>query len=179
MKIDKNCKFCNTIFKADKREINRGNALFCSLSCASSYNSSLRSTILHICKHCGRDFNSQSNYSRYCSKSCKLKNYRLNKKSGNSYDQELELVLRSYPCEICSWNECTRDVHHIIPVSKGGKNLLTNLITLCPNHHIMADKGLLSQDYLLKIAKSRTISSSLEALLIKIRSKEQDANSGN
>jgi hypothetical protein len=182
MKINKLCKFCNNEFLADTREINRGHALFCNLSCSQSYNNSQRELTnlkIHVCKHCSKEFKSVSNYSKYCSKLCKAKNYRIKKKSNNPFDRKLEELIREYPCEICNWSEYTRDVHHIIPVSKDGKSVINNLISLCPNHHKMADHNLFSQDYLLKIAKFRTISSSLESLLIKIKSKEQDANSGN
>lgn len=43
-------------------------------------------------------------------------------------------------CYVCSFNEIV-EVHHIIPRSLGGKDLLENLILLCPNHHALADRG--------------------------------------
>lgn len=178
MKINKECKHCNCKFLADSREVNRGNAKFCSLTCAAAYNNSNRNNSKYelICKHCSISFKSISNNSKYCSNLCKQKNYRLKKKSGNIYDYKLEKIIQQYPCEICSWKEASRDSHHITPVSKGGKSTIDNLISLCPNHHRMAHYNLFSQDYLLKIVKSRTISSSLESLLNLIKSKEQDAN---
>jgi len=181
MKIDKNCKQCNVLFLADIREIKRGNAKFCSITCGAIYNNTQREQNLNdlICKHCSNSFKSSSLFTKYCSQSCKLKNYRFKKKSGNIYDRQLEILIKEYPCEICNWDEAQRDAHHIIHVSKGGKSIIENLISVCPNHHRMIHSNLLSQDYLYQIAKSRTISSSLESLLIKIKSKEQDANSGN
>lgn len=172
------CKHCNQTFVARQAEVNRGNAIYCSQQCNAAHQLIIRADNLatHKCKHCGDKFMSHSKYSKYCSQSCKLKNYRVKKKSTNMYDSQLEDTIREYSCEICNWNECTRDVHHIIPVAKGGKSIYTNLISLCPNHHKMADLKLLSQDYLLKIVKYRTISSSLSLLLSKIAIKEQDAN---
>ena len=41
--------------------------------------------------------------------------------------------------------------HHIIPKSIGGSYDLENCIILCPNHHAMADAGLLDQDLLKEI----------------------------
>ena len=41
----------------------------------------------------------------------------------------------NYGCSICGWNEGSLDIHHIIPKSKGGTNLNSNLCLLCPNHH--------------------------------------------
>lgn len=180
-KTERNCKNCNKSFLAENREINRGYGLFCTQSCATSYNNnviSLNVNISNICKHCGLSFKSNK-IVKYCSYSCKQKNYRFKRKSGNIYDTQLTLLLKEYPCEICNWKEASRDVHHIIPVSENGKTILENLISVCPNHHRMIHNNLFSQDYLLKIVKSRTISSSLESLLIKIKSKEQDAKSGN
>jgi len=38
------------------------------------------------------------------------------------------------------------DIHHIDQVSEGGGNELTNLIALCPTHHDMYHKKLISKD---------------------------------
>lgn len=38
-------------------------------------------------------------------------------------------------CTECGWNEGTCDVHHVIHVSKGGKNTVNNAKVLCPNCH--------------------------------------------
>lgn len=63
------------------------------------------------------------------------------------------------PCAICGWNKASCDVHHIIPVSNGGKNEITNLITLCPNCHRMVHRNLISEEKLKKFRESWTISS--------------------
>jgi predicted HNH restriction endonuclease len=52
---------------------------------------------------------------------------------------------QNYPgcCEVCGWkidkvlgtNGDGLEIHHIIPVSKGGKDTMDNTIVLCPNHH--------------------------------------------
>jgi len=41
------------------------------------------------------------------------------------------------------------EVHHIIPIKDGGKNVKDNLVYLCPNCHSMVHKGIIS----LKIPK--------------------------
>ncbi len=38
--------------------------------------------------------------------------------------------------------------HHIIPRSEGGSHSLENCILLCPNHHALADAGILTREYL-------------------------------
>lgn len=180
-KINKTCKNCNESFLADERELKRGNAVFCSISCGTSWrnnNVAAFISILCICKNCGNSFTSTNNRAKYCSDSCKQKNYRLKKRSGNMFDIRLEKEIKKYPCEICGWDLSTRDSHHITPVSVGGKSTIDNLISVCPNHHRMIHNNLLSQDYLNKIVKSRTISSSLERLILLINSKELGANSG-
>jgi 5-methylcytosine-specific restriction endonuclease McrA len=45
-------------------------------------------------------------------------------------------------CAVCSFDEVV-EVHHIIPQRVGGTNDPENLILLCPNHHAMADRGML------------------------------------
>ena len=46
-------------------------------------------------------------------------------------------------CSNCSWNAAVCDIHHIIPLSKGGSNKHNNLSYLCPNCHRLAHKELL------------------------------------
>jgi hypothetical protein len=160
MTIEKNCKECSKKFNCDSREHNRGNGNFCSISCGMKHTNKNRKLYELLCKHCGSKFLSSDKRTKYCSYSCKQKNYRRKARSNNSHDKALLDKLRLEPCAICGWNISTRDVHHIVDVAKGGKNEESNLITLCPNHHRMVHNNLISQDNLLKITKSRTISSS-------------------
>lgn len=48
MLIEKECEFCHNKFMADSRELNRGNAKFCSLSCAAK--SRNKNKLLKHCK---------------------------------------------------------------------------------------------------------------------------------
>lgn len=48
-------------------------------------------------------------------------------------------------CRFCPFTVCL-EVHHIVPVSEGGSDRISNLITLCPNHHAMAHRGLISRE---------------------------------
>lgn len=45
-------------------------------------------------------------------------------------------------CAICGFDEVI-EVHHIIPRRIGGTDELENLIVLCPNHHSLADRGMI------------------------------------
>lgn len=158
--MEKICKFCNQIFNADSREVNRGNAHFCSLSCNTYYNNAHRKKYKVTCKMCNCIFESICSKAKTCSSKCKSKLYRLQMKScDNNITRRLREFMISQPCEICKWNVTSCDVHHVVPVYQGGKDVLNNLITLCPNCHRMAHRNLLSQDNLFKVIYSRTISS--------------------
>ena len=41
----------------------------------------------------------------------------------------------SLSCSICKWDKATGDIHHIVEVSEGGSNNMSNLIYVCPNCH--------------------------------------------
>ncbi len=159
--IEKECQTCGKTFSADTREVNRGNAKYCSLSCAAKAPKKLQYT--QICKHCGREFLSASKQSKYCSDSCKQKNYRAKQKdlsNENSSIKTFYKVFENVPCELCQWDKTSRDLHHIIEVSNGGTNELNNLLCVCPNCHRMIHNNLISKDDIENIIKNRTISSS-------------------
>ena len=78
-KTEKKCETCGKSFLADNKEINRGNAKYCSISCAAKAPKALQYD--KICKHCGKEFISASKNAKYCSDSCKQKNYRAKQKS--------------------------------------------------------------------------------------------------
>lgn len=45
-------------------------------------------------------------------------------------------------CQRCGWNEARCDVHHKIPRSKGGENILSNALVICPNcHRVEHERG--------------------------------------
>lgn len=50
-------------------------------------------------------------------------------------------------CRICGFDVLV-EVHHILARRNGGPDEVPNLITLCPNHHTMADRGLITKDVL-------------------------------
>ena len=76
MFIEKECEFCHKLFMADSRELNRGNAKFCCLSCAAK--SRNRNKPLKHCKCvvCNSEFLSANPKAKYCSDKCKSKHYR-------------------------------------------------------------------------------------------------------
>lgn len=149
MKVNKQCQNCGTEFLADTREINRGNAKYCSLQCSGAKSKSNMIPYNLVCKHCGRDFKSKVISTKYCSLSCKQKHYRLKSQNSTTSMKVLYNKLQHLPCQICGWKEATRDIHHIKPVSQGGTNIEENLIVVCPNHHRMIHSKLISETELL------------------------------
>lgn len=160
MFVKKECMFCHKEFMADTRELNRGNAKYCSLSCASK--DRIKNLPLKQCKCvvCNTVFKSVNPKAKYCSKKCKNKHYRQLIATEINGTRKLQNILLTLPCANCGWNIGPRDVHHILPACEGGKNEMTNLITLCPNCHRLAHRNLLSKDKLEKLVYLRTISSS-------------------
>ncbi|MDD5473125.1 MAG: HNH endonuclease signature motif containing protein [Candidatus Methanoperedens sp.] len=71
------------------------------------------------------------------------RNTNVNAYSRNQKLAELIKQWREYKCQVCGKKIPKIDgsfyieTHHIIPLSKGGKDNSSNLVTLCPNHHVM------------------------------------------
>ena len=102
MKNDKikKCKHCGKIFKAQNRELKRGNAKYCSLSCAAKAEKTKQFEL--ICKHCGKLFIGYHATAKYCSLSCKQKHYRAQQKVDNTKDMKYYYKIFEYiPCELC------------------------------------------------------------------------------
>jgi predicted restriction endonuclease len=71
-------------------------------------------------------------------------------------------ILKAYniSCVICGWkieinnakgmylHQRGCEIHHIQPISEGGKDVFENCILLCPNHHKEADLGLIKKEEL-------------------------------
>jgi hypothetical protein len=57
-------------------------------------------------------------------------------------------------CRVCGFDTLV-EVHHIIARRHGGPDTLDNIITLCPNHHTMADRGQIAQDALRALLAER------------------------
>lgn len=111
-----------------------------------------------ICQHCGSGFEyypSVRPRAAYCSYACKAAEHHTKVSGKNSGTWKgnargkvsaRNLATRYFPqhCAKCGWAKASCDSHHIVSVSDGGVNNLSNLIVLCPNHHRMADEGMIS-----------------------------------
>ena len=122
----------------------------------------------HICEICGKEFQSHSAKSLYCSDSCRrqasLIRYngleRIMQRQTQASSRKVNIAIQyNCKCAICGWSIPSKigyhrthqggcEVHHIIPVCEGGTEDQDNLILLCPNCHKMAHYGMYSRDYI-------------------------------
>jgi len=158
--MEKQCLFCNKTFNADPRELRRCHAIYCSISCSIKHRNQLIPLRKCKCIVCLSEFESKSTKAKYCCKKCKSIHYRRLISTEVNGTRRIQSILLTFPCANCGWDLSSRDVHHIVPSCFGGKNELTNLITLCPNCHRMAHRNLLLEDKLNELVYFRTISSS-------------------
>ncbi len=146
-----------------------GNPKFCSRNCSASYGNrkspKRKSTHTKICSICGNKKHYQSKICKRCftrkewdkASESAIKDYVLDGfASSEKYNRIREWAKKiikasgkEKKCEICGF-DIEVEVCHKKPISSFGKdsllkdvNSLENLIYLCPNHHIMLDKGLL------------------------------------
>lgn len=160
------CLICSKLVYRKKGE-QSGN-IFCSLSCAAKHNGHAypkrKTTNTLICK-CGGKKNYQSITCDKCHSIKVLNNSLLrtiksilNKGNARTKYASIRkiahrvLQINKIPklCHICHFDICV-DVCHIKAVSEfdesclvGEVNALNNLVYLCPNHHRMLDRNLLS-----------------------------------
>lgn len=152
--VEKNCLTCNKLFLASAREHNRGNAKYCSLSCASKGNKVKKEPNL-ICSYCGIGFhrsnskikNSKSGYHFCCREhkdlAQKLENG-FNEIQPNHYGTGTGISsyrvkvfeTREKKCERCGYDEHPEilEVHH--KDRNRDNNEESNLEILCPNCHM-------------------------------------------
>lgn len=160
------CDYCGKEFLRRNYEVGRASKNFCSKSCAGKGSSVAN---LHVvrqpaqeltCEYCGKTYKrkvSRLRTSRFCSREC-VSAYRSrewhdeknpNFRHGMNQTSAKRIALAFYEprCAICGWDTII-DIHHIIKKARGGTNDVANLIVLCPNHHKMAERGMISKEQL-------------------------------
>lgn len=110
-----------------------------------------------VCPVCGASFPRNHNQ-KYCSPQCSRIGKRrgtfplfdLRRRRNGITDKQKQLILERYKqCPCCGWSAGRLQIHHILPVCKGGDNSIGNLIALCPNCHQLADRGSITNKALL------------------------------
>jgi 5-methylcytosine-specific restriction endonuclease McrA len=152
--IEKKCLGCDTLFNADIREHNRGNANFCSLSCSSKRERKIKVANMS-CAYCDIKFyrpKSKKNNSKSGLHFCCREHKDLAQKLGNGFEaihpkhygtatglytyRSKIFEVKEQKCEKCSYDEHIEilEVHHKDRNRKN--NEIENLIILCPNCHM-------------------------------------------
>ena len=171
------CENCGSTVYRERRKINPGQKLFfCNRKCWQEYMTrkpipvNFRVVIKHqpkwyVCDKCGKNFRritrwGESKRGSFCSQECAttnpwgLGNFKPRIFRYKSTARAAIKLRYLDQCAICHWSEATCDAHHIYPLKEGGPNVLSNLILLCPNHHRLADIGILSCNELEKARRT-------------------------
>lgn len=148
------CAVCGKQFKAATPRTK-----LCSLECRAKWSAINpvyeRKRVLVQCAACGKDIyraphEMKPDVAYACSKECRY-TIVANKLSGpKSSTRRFALQRDEYKCKVCGFDIIV-EVHHIRGKRRnggGGTDELDNLITLCPNHHTMADRGMISEEEL-------------------------------
>jgi len=161
--VEKECLQCKKMFSGTKLFMER--RVYCSNTCRDNFrkentgasNPSYTSFEMK-CSICNKSFITQparlKNHQVYCSMECGREGRK--RKISNSRRKSISLGKNAarrrddFKCRICSFDFVTA-VHHIIPKSSGGNDDISNLITLCPNHHYMAHANLYEKEYLFSL----------------------------
>lgn len=128
------------------------------------------------CAFCGNILPAQrGNNRKYCSPKCaRDAETEKNMKAISAKSNHLSKIKHDiysvfeHKCALCGWKisntllKCNNkyqyaygnEIHHIIPIKDGGTDEFDNLILLCPNHHKLADLGLIQCSELQKYTKS-------------------------
>jgi len=110
----------------------------------------------HPCEICGKmvlvtPSMLKSRRKCFCSAACSKESHRRAvtgiPKAMNRTGKNAARVRDGGKCVMCGFSVVTA-VHHIVSKKTGGTNEITNLVTLCPNHHYMAHAGLLDESQL-------------------------------
>lgn len=161
--IELTCDACGRTFLRRKQEV-RGVMHFCSKSCAGTVTGGMarRGTQSPsqsiVCIQCGHSFSAPASANRkYCSRDCVDKHHSTafvgtgnpNYRHGRSQVSARRIALTMFPghCMLCGFDVFV-EAHHIHVKSDGGDNRPSNLAVLCPNHHKMAQLGLIDSNFL-------------------------------
>jgi len=131
------CKNCHCSFENMRRD-----KQFCSKECKNDFNKKIlkgnRANIYltKYCKQCLKRFKTKSLNQIYCSKECS-KEYHKEKENSEGYLRlRFDVFTRdNFACQYCGRNviedKVKLHIDHIKPRSKGGKDVMDNLITSC------------------------------------------------
>ena len=151
------CAKCGRQFKRWPSQLS-GERNYCSKRCANSANHPSNRPREYLppetklCENCGAEFKVwpyRARQARFCSRGCAYE------ARTTTTPKARDNGLRNMPhrCMVCGF-DVTVAVHHIIPRREGGRDSIDNLVVLCPNHHAMADRNLISRDTLTALSRA-------------------------
>jgi len=167
------CAHCGKQFERRDAEAKRTGMKFCSSQCAGTVSGGKASrthpgkSYMKKCEWCGTEFKVLASKPRkFCCRKCNdmarstmyggenNPNYR----HGQNQTSAGYTARKRYDskCILCGFDVVVQ-IHHIVPKNEGGTNEPENLAVLCPNHHAMAHKGLISRDELSDAARRAII----------------------
>lgn len=157
VKKDCTCSKCGQSFTKEllknewsKIERKQGGRVYCSRKCANKRDISPEQRKLasefqkilndYICISCNLPFKGKIKSGRLvkCKECRKPRVKKENVKTILDYSKRTvaKIIKRArLKCAMCSWDETSLDIHHIIERKNGGTNDMSNLIAICPNCH--------------------------------------------
>jgi 5-methylcytosine-specific restriction endonuclease McrA len=136
------CRICSAEFND-----NGGSNFYCSMSCR---NKSMQRRLEKICPVCTKTFSdrprsiiSRATCSRACGQKLRAAHRGPNFKRRSATLLKNAAAIYGRSCKVCGFDRLI-EYAHIIPASKGGDIRPSNILPLCPNHHRLFDKGLLT-----------------------------------
>lgn len=144
----RNCTMCNKVFQPKTLR-----QKLCGPDCRAKWVAINkvyeRKGVITQCAVCGKDiyrapYQLKEGKDHVCSKRCQYIVVANKLKGPKDFGKRAALQRDKGKCRICGFDVIVH-VHHIKPKRNNGNNELDNLITLCPNHHAMADRKLISQ----------------------------------
>jgi len=148
---------------------------FCSTACRDGYRAlhvgaehPSYKRIDHACPVCKTTYSARPGLVRagkaFCSVACGHKSRSMSLSALNlvpgswSYGKNIAIRRDNFACVICGF-DATVHVHHIAPRSKGGDHDPANLVTLCPNHHAMVHRKMITAAALTAAIAARVVAS--------------------
>lgn len=153
--------------KCDRKLQGSTQLKFCSASCAAIYNNTCRQISQETRDKISRslkDYYSRSPVSEETRE--KIRRSHAGRPAASYSRQKIKTIFDVSPrtrrkiinrlglgCSYCGWKEASCDIHHIFGRKVPDSNDHDNLSLLCPNHHRMANEGIILPGELIALSK--------------------------
>lgn len=152
MPVETQCSYCGAAFKVSPYKLSQ-KSRFCSNQCRYD---GLRRDKTEPCDFCGKSVTRrQSSFRRggatqvFCDRSCSTRWRSANPSATKMYyhSKSANRFRKLYKtrCFICGFDRVI-ELCHIISSKDDGTIHPDNIVTLCPNHHTLMDRGLLTKE---------------------------------